>query len=288
MNSSLQLRPRIYGFFSSIFQMIDNLKYCELNNIKPIIKWDSISLYNNEEENCWGNFFEEINDGIPVGEFIDIYDLPGINERALFFLRDYMMVDPYVGNFRLKLWHFSGTMKSASNKEELYNYRVEINEMILKYIKPNEKVLNEVSKIINTEWDKTLAVHIRGTDYWTNQNTLDEFCVRIQDNIEKNKYEKIFVASDNNQSINYIKEKFKNVLYYNTDIRQNDLTSSAPICHNVSGEKKTKHGMDVLVECILLSKCDKIICVNSNVAAMACFLNPEMEFELISYQGPGG
>lgn len=282
MNSSLQIRPRKYGFFSSVFQMIDNLKYCEINNIKPIIKWDSLSLYNNDESNSWVNFFEEINDGVPEGVFIDIYDIPRINERALFFLKDYMMIDPYAGNFKLKLWHFLG------GDEQLYNYRVEINQMILKYIRPNKKVLNEVDTVINDEWDNTLAVHIRGTDYSLDYNKLESFCERIQDNISKNGYTKIFVASDNIESINYIKERFINVLNYDTNLRQKYLTSSSPICHNVTGHQKVKHGMDVLVESILLAKCNKIICVNSNVAGMACYLNPGMKFELISYQIDGG
>jgi hypothetical protein len=275
MKNSLQIKTRTYGFFSSLYQIIDNLKYCEINNIKPIIIYDKTFKYNNNNENAWNNFFEPVNDSIPEGNVIDIRSCE--NQVELFFLKNFLMVDPFSRNFNLKLWD----LYSKGNSIETYNHRMEINNLITKYIKPKEDILNEVKKFDGFEWNKILAVHSRGTDFCKDGNHLDLLLFETKRVIEKYGYEKIFIASDNQESINLFCNKFDNVIFYETSLRMDNMNNPQPIFHNVFGEDKVKQGKDVLIESILMSKCDRIICVNSNVSAYSCYLNPEIKINLV-------
>ena len=54
------------------------------------------------------------------------------------------------------------------------------------------------------------------------------------------------------------------------------------------GIDKLKHGEDVLIETTLLSKCNHLICINSNVAAAALYMNPSMTFDMIHRSVYGG
>lgn len=57
--------------------------------------------------------------------------------------------------------------------------------------------------------------------------------------------------------------------------------SCSPVCHVMSGDDKIQHGKDLLVEVHLLTGCKEIVCLNSNVAAAACYINPESKIHLI-------
>jgi hypothetical protein len=96
----------------------------------------------------------------------------------------------------------------------------------------------------------------------------------------------IYVASDNQESIDIIKNTFNNVIFYNTNIRRNSMNDNV-LCYGLKNEDKVKHGQDVLIECCILSKCNHLICINSNVDAAALYMNPHMTFDLI-YRSPEG
>ena len=64
MKKSLIINTREYGFFSSVFQVIDNIEYCSQHDMKPIIELGPKFKYKNLENNSWNEFFCKINDGV--------------------------------------------------------------------------------------------------------------------------------------------------------------------------------------------------------------------------------
>lgn len=276
---SLIINTREYGMFSSLFQIIDNLKYCEINNIKPILNIGEKFLYRDGSENPWNHYFEAINDGIPEGE---VYEITKINNTCNFFMQNYLMTQPAANDYRLKLWNFVNDIQNLSM------HRQEIKAMLDKYIKPLPIIENEVKNFITNNFknESLLSVHIRNTDYnFTNLPFIIEKIYEIQKN---NNYEKIFVASDNLEAIMNVYNTFPNVCYYQTNLRCEKMNSSKPLCHIVFGQDKIKHGRDAIIECLLLSKGKEIVCINSNVAGMACYLNPQMKIHLMLRQIRGG
>lgn len=279
MHKSLIINARKYGMFSSLFQIIDNLKYCEINDVKPIIKIGDQFLYTNGNEDPWSLYFEPINDGIPEGEVLRNEE---INNTANFFLENYIMTKPEIHDYRLKLWNM------ISDREDLLAHRLEIKSMIEKYVRPIKIIKDEIERFAkeNFSGKSVLSVHIRSTDYYfTNLGLISE---RIKKIIDTNGYEKIFVASDSLEAIMGICNKFDNACYYKTDLRCEKINSPKPLCHIVNGDEKIKHGRDVIVESYLLSYGKEIVCINSNVAGMACYLNPNMKIHLMQRQAHGG
>lgn len=249
------------GFFSNFLIWIDILKYCEKNNLKPIMKFQGNWFYSDGRENLWEYYFEKLNDGIPVGEcqttnFLQSWDIT-INK-----------------NLKSIIW-------DSNDQQEIINNRIEVNKIIEKII-PTERIRNKIQNFVknNFEGKNVLGLHIRGTDYKFNH--LNLFYEQIK-NLKN--FDSIFVASDNFESINFIKNNFDNVFFYETHIRTNSINDLCLVYHE---HNKLDHGEDVLIECHLLSKCNHLICINSNVALSALYLNPNMTYDLIYRSEYGG
>jgi hypothetical protein len=254
------------GFFSNYCIFLDNLKYCLDNNIKPIFKLESDWFYNDGRENLWESFFQSINDGIIIGN----------SEKSNFFkLWDENFL---VRQGKVMVW------ENYNNQDELKKNRLEVNK-IVSILKPNTYIQSIVDDFVNKNFlnKKIIGVHIRGTDYKFYH--LDLYVKQIKKYYKD--FDMIYVASDNEESINHIKNNFDNVISYQTDIRAKNINDNV-LCSNLSNDKKVKHGQDVFVECILLSKCEHLICINSNVAAVSLYMNPNMSFDLVCRVRDGG
>jgi hypothetical protein len=182
------------GFFSLFFQILDNLKYCSENNLKPVIKLDK-SFYNGD----WEDFFETINDGVATGNTIN---------------SDYFLLKNFLVNLDipyLKLWE----LLTQQKRDEVIAHRQEVNNLIQNFIKPSKEILNMVNQHIDNCNNNTLAVHIRTTDY--NYYNIENYFNAIDRDIDN--YNKIFVASDSTEAINLVKNKYKNVYFLETNLR---------------------------------------------------------------------
>jgi hypothetical protein len=273
MKKSLIINTRDKGFFSSVLQIIDNIKYCEINNLKPIIAIKENFRYKNNEENPWINYFELINDNIKEGECVNISEL---KNGCFYLLKNFILLDPLENNYRSYLWELV-----SQNSKETENYRIEVNKIINKYIKPNKYIKKIVKNFqIKNLKQPTLGVHIRGTDF--SYYDINNYISIIKKLIEEYKYTKIYVASDNQESIDIIKKEFMITCSYETDYRVKDFKNYQPAFHVFNNEDMIKQGQSVLIESILLSMCDRLICINSAVAAFSAYLNPKMPIHLIT------
>jgi hypothetical protein len=170
----------------------------------------------------------------------------------------------------------------VGNEEKCAHNRFEVNKIVQK-MKPSKNIQKKIDDFVeeNFKNKKVLGVHIRGTDYvYTN---LDEYLVWIK---KYSDFDKVFVATDNFESLTFIKNNINNVCNYETDLRTTTMNGKV-LCKNIAPIDKLKHGEDVLIECCLLSKCDHLISINSNVAASALYMNPNMTFDMI-YRSPHG
>jgi hypothetical protein len=272
VKKSLIIKTRNCGFFSSVFQVLDNIEYCSQHDMKPIIELGDEFKYKNLENNSWNEFFCEINDGVIEGEPIEIPQLPN---GALYLLDDYVMVSPLHGNFKSVIW------ENIKNPEAVDKYRRQINNTINKYLKPSSYIQGIVDNFVKKNFKPLmLGVHFRGTDF--EYNDIDSFTSMISMLLEQNNYSKLYIASDNQEAIKLLSDIFPNSCFYNTTYRAELINSTLPAFYIFSGEDMIKQGQSVLIESILLSKCDGIICVNSAVAKFSTCLNPEMPIHLVT------
>lgn len=255
------------GVFSNFLQFCDNLEYCERNNLKPIFTMRGPSFYNKTSEDTWNKYFIPLNDGIIEGNVTYASDynyFPLWNEKFVCF------------QGKVPIWDLHKDEVSCKKNRVLVN-------KVAKKFQPIEKIQNIIKKFIEKNFGtkKVLGIHCRTTDYGFYDLPKYESAVNFEN------YDVIFVASDSSEAINYFKKKYNNVVSYETEIRMTNMNMGV-LPRNLKVEDMEKHVEDVIVECFILSNCNHIVCINSNVAAAALYLNPEVTFNLIHRVEQGG
>jgi len=286
-NKTLRIIGRHAGFFSNVLHMVDNLQYADRNGFKPGIDVDNDGRfpYSDKRPNIWNHYFKPINDGVEVGEVVtsNIFSTisPIIQSPFNTNLNDFVL--GFDG--RSMLWNF----KQRNDLEmERFN-RQEIGKIVEKYIHLSDDMESIVNDFHSKNFaEKTLGIHVRGTDY-----QFHDFMSYVNAiNKHKDNYDRIYLATDNNETISRMRELYGDkICYYETQIRANNFVDTVVVFDGrliKNDQDKVKHGEDVLIEASLLSKCNHIICINSNVPLASLYLNPNSTFELLGRTGIGG
>jgi len=131
-------------------------------------------------------------------------------------------------------------------------------------------------------------VHVRGTyknlEYPHKALSLQAYKDAIQTCVDEAESPiNLYIASDNNEAIGEIISTFKSVtnkIIIHPSVRMPKYFSKDPIC--LTSATGPKHGEEVLIETILLSRCDHLICTDSNVAASALYFNADMSVDYLN------
>lgn len=151
-----------------------------------------------------------------------------------------------------------------------------------KYIRLNDDTIDYLNKtdiLHRIQEKKTLGVHIRGTDYRLNYNghpvvvTVEDEIEVIRDAIEQYGFEQIFVATDEDESLQRIRDIFGDrVLYCDDAFRSVDGTA----VHDSTSDREKHHyhlGLEVLRDVYFLSACTGLVAGQSNVSFFAMVIN---------------
>ena len=238
------LRERNVGFFANFIDVIRRISDVESKNDKWFVYWSNDCPYydSNHGSNAWEYFFENIN----------LYE-PGIHRNDV----PDLILQP--GK----------------------NFRETINFYIQKYIilKPNiQELFDNFSKKVQKH--NTLGVHIRKTDKNSPHLHGDPLSSLPLDNntykkyidflIKRDSYDKIFLITDDSDTLTYFKNIYNKKLIYTDAFRSTGICSIHESYKNISGYKK---GLDVLIESLTLSKCNFLLRSTSNVSSTAQFFN---------------
>jgi hypothetical protein len=143
---------------------------------------------------------------------------------------------------------------------------------------------NKINQFYNTNMKnkKILGVHIRSTDMKKNNNLqIDDYITEIQKYLKSNDIDYIYLATDTYESLNKMKQNFKNIIHYNCT-RQNDY-SGIPIhggdrWKSLNFKSPKLVGDESIIETTLLSKCDHLIHAQSSISMCAIFMNIDLTF----------
>ncbi len=249
IHSKYVLGCRSAGLFSCVFDVINHLDWAEKNRQQLAIYWSkNYCLYYqkngyNGSQNCWEYYFE------PINKF---KYFPGEKIFYAFYPPDNCCV------------------VQAENPDKLERLRV--NAIIKKYIKIKPNILKKIENFYNMGMlgKKTIGIHLRGTDKKievapTDLNIIFDYANSFSG------YQ-FLVATDEQYLLDMAKKKLHGrVIYYNS----HRSTTGNPI-HLMGGDRALK-GEEVLIEAVLLSRCDKFLHTFSNVSTAVLFLNPELE-----------
>lgn len=281
------------GFFTYLLFALNQLDYCKENNYFPVVYYgkdstngDNAYFDSKYGHNMWDYYFEPVSkysyDHIikmledPDHE-INKEDIIKLDNKALWYLHKYnprsIYAYPY-GIYKYKL---------SYDKKWYDKNRIRAHHLIKKHIKIKEHILNEIGKFYEHHMkDKhVIGIHIRGTDKGSAKATAKTMKViePISYIKEIDKYSmnypnsKIFVATDQEQYLELLKENYGTRIISYPAIRS--TSKLAPF--QIKDLNNYRKGKDVLIECLLLSKCQFFLKCTSTVGEAALWFNPYLE-----------
>jgi len=250
----------------------------------------------NGSTNVWEYYFHPVgnseaeNSEHKVSEIFQVgfhdLDLDSLTEKFLIYnLHSYTP---------LNLWlYFRADPESESiapTKQSIFlNHRKRVHHYIEKYVVPKKEIMKKIEDFTSQYFtDSVIGVHVRGTDKGSESKigqrpyvTVDHYLNVLEKTLKTFPKSSIFVASDNNEAIARIFKKFRNnkIIVYNCT-RMKTYDSIIPV--HLSSQSGPKAGEEALIDCLLLSKCNHIICTDSNLSAAALYFNPDVTCTFIN------
>jgi len=245
------------GFFGVLYQCLCLFAYCERHRLIPDIRLVGETYLDPERGPNWLDYYfdvykpinsEEITSRVRYTEEIfDIHELglPGVTRMSLDdgtrILRKYLRLKPHLNTLVEDFWR----TLSASGP--------------------------------------VVGVHFRGTDKTSEAPRVSwVHCLNILEDYLRNHQatQAIFVASDEQAFIDFIKTSVKNVPVYSHDDHYRS-SDGRPVHTEMQGGGYEK-GEDALVNGILLSKCSTVIRTSSFLSAWASIFNPHLKVILLN------
>ena len=252
------------GFFSSFLAVLNNLAWAEKNGKTPVVQWNEISYYYQPEGvngsyNPWEYYFEPVSD-----------------ER-------------YVPGDKLHQWccapdGFTIWASFFSDPDQFHaQARFQGKALIDKYIRIRPSILEKVENFYRQKIAKkfTIGIHLRGTDRYTKQaknamvHDSIEAALRIAKETGKNC--QFFVATDEESLLDYAKTHLKGKVLFCDSCRSKD---GLPI-HSAAGRSAALLGEEILIEALLLAKCDHFVYSLSCIPLAVLLFNPSLPNEYL-------
>lgn len=235
------------GFFAELCNVLRHVKKVKEENRKIYINWNpNNSLYYdfNYGQNVWDYYFNQID-----GSF---------NNEVDYQLFGYIKMNPYENMDMRNTFNF------------LFNNFISFNS-------ETQNIINKHSTIVDKN---TLGVHIRKTDKFLSNKFNEPMSHPVDDELvyeiidkKLDSFEKIFLATDCDDTYNFYKKRYGNILIENERIRgRGDI---APHTSNTSdGYKK---GLESILDSYILSNCGFLVRSTSNLSSFSMFINLELE-----------
>ena len=174
-------------------------------------------------------------------------------------------------------------------------YRRKINAIIQKYIRIKPTITEKVDTFYEEHMagKVTIGIHIRGTDKFLETKVInfEHVCERANWIAEKYPECQFLVATDEQRLLDEAKKLLNGkVIHYEAYRSLDGLPiHNGTILKNGKGIKKgrvnkpshsynkAKMGEEVIIETLLLSRCNEFVHMRSNVSTAVLFFNPELD-----------
>jgi hypothetical protein len=257
-------KPSPTGFFSNFAFVLNHIKYALKKNYIPIVDMKNFpTIYNEKNKvlntfNSWEYYFDQISN----------YSLEKI--------------------YKSKRYIFSSQFFLNNMELEIHKLKNDplIKNIMKKYIKIKKKYIEEVNFKIKKKFKKKmLGVLIRGTTQkiaTNHQLPIEPFKLNpiINKILEKEKCDKIFLVTEDLDYFESLKKNFKNKIIFNNSFRSkvNFYNNHAKIFDSYPRKlHRYKLGKEILIDTLMLSKCDVLLYTNSNVSSAAILFSKKKQ-----------
>lgn len=193
---------------------------------------------------------------------------------------------------------------SENSEKETVDYNTIYNNKEYQLLSKKIRFSKNVREIINNELlefdDNTLGIHFRFTDMnvahsYNNPTTYTKYLIEIKKYLEIYNIRTIFIASDNNETLNkiinendlkHIKFIYRNVKRYDKEkaneldmiwYKNPDTNSPHPYLNNFSSTifniNDPNTHLESIIDCIMLSKCNYLIFTYSNISNLSILMS---------------
>ena len=271
MNISRQIgiRSGRCGFFSDLIMALNGINYAKRNNLVCEVQWNERSLYHEAGmgPNAWLYYFEE-----------SVFDFS---------------VDGAAGGLTaFKLPYYPPGSDPVEGEEE--NPRAALNVSYGLYARPRQAILDTVDDFMESNFQgaAVVGVHVRGTDAASNfeGRMVQPWLVyldAVQEWIDQNPGGKIFLATDEAQIVTSFTEKFGAAVVFRDAIRSVDGKSVHGHYDGGQSGGGYRKGLDVLLDALILSRCDFLVRGFSFVTAYSLCRNPDLKFRDLDLENLG-
>lgn len=245
--------PGFFSIFLSVLGALDFYEKLEGDDKGLIVDFGTEGLYYdvNYGPNWWEYYFEPIKLG----------------------------TDSYPRKLFLKSDHCDFSVKAGYRLPRERGY-----ELIQKYIKVRPNIQEKIDLFVqkNFEGYNVVGIHYRGTDKVTEAPAVKYQVLIDLINVEiaKDNNVKIFVATDEERFLETMRKNFHTRIVATDAIRS---LSGRPVHYKTYNDARNyQKGEDAVIDCILLSKCSKLIKTSSNLSTASARFNPFIEVVLLN------
>jgi hypothetical protein len=254
----------LFAYFWTVADVLrrlndDDLLFVDLRKIGPYYDPNY-----KPTDNVWEYYFEQ-----PCGLTLDCYD---IEHTTLIYneyeVRNNLIFGPQYGNYSLS--------DNLEDKDRLYRTKREAKKVITKFIRFQPHILEKVDKFYKTYFtNNVLGVHVRYGEMFTRghsnatQLMCSEYYYPYIDK-ELDLYDKLLLIT-NNLSIreDFIIRYGNKLIYYDCN-----LLSTTDIDNTwLHNDRNYDKGEFAVIDCILLSMCQKKLVTASNLGCLSTLLN---------------
>ena len=249
------------GIFSILLYVLSQIRVAESMNAIPVIDMENFSTKYNELNkikktfNSWDYYFE------PISK----YSLKEVYSSKFVIINAGAPTDEAPKNWK--------------QDPEIFNLYFK------KYIKIKKEFIRASNAFAKKHFHnkKVLGVHFRGKGMYNTPNhpftpTPKQMFKKIDQYLSKYNFDKIFLVTAQKNYLDLIKKRYGKKVCYCNSFRTN--TTRAFHYSNARLNHRYKMGRDIIIEMLLLSKLNKLICSRSNVSELAVLLSENKDFEV--------
>lgn len=235
------------GFFSNLTHVMIHIKIAEDLDMIPVVDFKNFKTFYNEDHlvnstlNAWEYYFEQV---AP-------YTLDEVYSSKNVFFCD--------GEFSWNIWN--KYFKDTYLFKLLFNKYIHIKKAAQDRISGYSKMFNQ----------KVLGIHFRGKEmnYAPGHPfgpTLNQMFTYTDMILEKYNLDKIFIVTEEKRYLDAFISKYKDKVMYTDSFCIEKINA-----YNIYPRENHKYllGLEVLCDAVLLSKCNILLCNESNVSGVA-------------------
>ena len=291
---------RDVGLFNLVMGAVAHIYWALKENRIPIIYYGKKNCYwtpngYRDRNTVWEYYFEPVISEYPASR-IPPYVLKWIADNPLKrgHLGHFVDNSAFISNNGA--WHITvdgEVLRGHPNKAPSRKIREAASAIIRDYVRPRAYIVDKADRF----FDKHLAgryvigVHIRGTDANVDPTrpvrqtrvNYDKFIAVLRRLLRKNPDALIFVASDEQASVDRIRNAFNKVIAYDSIRHQNgEVAGRGPAGGIMPGyltqdpDGAAKNGEEAVIEYMLLSRCDYLVHNNSSIPRTVLSTAPGM------------